>query len=187
VLILVGLWFVSAFVLFSAMITKFHHYVFPVVPAAAILVGLLVDQMMGPKPESTTPQARLARLSAYVSPAVLALGVGALRGNLRGLIPAGFPRAQYEQWSAELAWAFLTRHEIPSWVPRDLRAGWGAAVVTQAAIGLSVTVVGLALAIWGARAMRVKHDPDTARAQLWTSAAALGAPLVVAFVGRDLS
>ncbi len=37
---LIALWFVGAFVLFNAMVTKFHHYIFPAVPPVAILVGL---------------------------------------------------------------------------------------------------------------------------------------------------
>ena len=41
------LWFFSAFVLFSAMVTKFHHYIFPAVPGAAVMVGLLLHRMMG--------------------------------------------------------------------------------------------------------------------------------------------
>ncbi|HMJ55731.1 MAG TPA: glycosyltransferase family 39 protein [Polyangiaceae bacterium] len=38
-------WFVLAFVLFASMPTKFHHYVFPAVPPAAMLTGLLLDRI----------------------------------------------------------------------------------------------------------------------------------------------
>ena len=41
-----GLWFAAAFTLFSAMITKFHHYIFPAVPPAAMLIGLVLDRML---------------------------------------------------------------------------------------------------------------------------------------------
>lgn len=34
------LWFGAAFALFSVMITKFHHYIFPAVPPLAVLIGL---------------------------------------------------------------------------------------------------------------------------------------------------
>ncbi len=40
------LWFVLGFALFAAIETKFHHYIFPVVPAAAMLVGVLLDRML---------------------------------------------------------------------------------------------------------------------------------------------
>jgi 4-amino-4-deoxy-L-arabinose transferase-like glycosyltransferase len=44
-LYMLGLWFAVSFTLFSAMTTKFHHYIFPAVPPAAALVGLLLDAL----------------------------------------------------------------------------------------------------------------------------------------------
>jgi 4-amino-4-deoxy-L-arabinose transferase-like glycosyltransferase len=41
-----AMWFVFSFALFSFMPTKFHHYILPAVPAAAMLVGLLLDDML---------------------------------------------------------------------------------------------------------------------------------------------
>ena len=41
------MWFVFAFALFTAMLTKFHHYIFPAVPPAAMLTGILLDRMIG--------------------------------------------------------------------------------------------------------------------------------------------
>src|SRR6185369_1374776 len=32
---------------FTAMLTKFHHYIFPAVPPAAMLTGILLDRMLG--------------------------------------------------------------------------------------------------------------------------------------------
>jgi len=37
------MWFLLAFALFSFMGTKFHHYIFPAVPPAAMLVGIALD------------------------------------------------------------------------------------------------------------------------------------------------
>jgi 4-amino-4-deoxy-L-arabinose transferase-like glycosyltransferase len=39
------LWATLAFALFTAMPTKFHHYIFPALPAVAVLVGLLLDDL----------------------------------------------------------------------------------------------------------------------------------------------
>ncbi len=39
-------WFLVGFALFSAMGTKFHHYVFPIVPALAALVGIAADRAL---------------------------------------------------------------------------------------------------------------------------------------------
>ena len=44
---MLALWSVGSFTLFSAMGTKFHHYIFPVVPPLAVLVGLYLDRVLG--------------------------------------------------------------------------------------------------------------------------------------------
>ena len=41
------LWFVAAFALFTISLTKFHHYIFPAVPPMAMLVGILLDRLLG--------------------------------------------------------------------------------------------------------------------------------------------
>ncbi|HNS97621.1 MAG TPA: glycosyltransferase family 39 protein [Polyangiaceae bacterium] len=45
--VFLAMWFVFAFALFTAMLTKFHHYIFPAVPPAAMLTGIVLDRMMG--------------------------------------------------------------------------------------------------------------------------------------------
>src|SRR5262249_6438999 len=61
-LVVIGLWFVSAFTLYSAMITKFHHYIFPVVPAAAVLIGVVLDRMLGSSVIDASARSRLGFL-----------------------------------------------------------------------------------------------------------------------------
>ncbi len=41
------MWFLFAFALFSFMGTKFHHYIFPAVPPIAMLIGVVLDDMLG--------------------------------------------------------------------------------------------------------------------------------------------
>lgn len=41
-----ALWFVAAFGMFTITLTKFHHYVFPVVPPTALLIGLMLDRAL---------------------------------------------------------------------------------------------------------------------------------------------
>ncbi len=43
--VLLVLWFVLAFCMFAISMTKFHHYVFPAVPPAAMLAGLMLDEV----------------------------------------------------------------------------------------------------------------------------------------------
>ena len=38
-------WAVCSFALLSMMVTKFHHYVFPLIPSTAILIGLFMDDI----------------------------------------------------------------------------------------------------------------------------------------------
>jgi 4-amino-4-deoxy-L-arabinose transferase-like glycosyltransferase len=45
--IMLVMWFVFAFALFSFMGTKFHHYIFPAVAPVAMLIGILLDDMLG--------------------------------------------------------------------------------------------------------------------------------------------
>jgi 4-amino-4-deoxy-L-arabinose transferase-like glycosyltransferase len=81
------LWFSLAFALFSAMTTKFHHYIFPAVPGAAVMVGLLLHRLMGEaRPlvdhglfERLRPQ--IAQGAAVV---LAVVGGGAFLGGVRG-------------------------------------------------------------------------------------------------------
>jgi 4-amino-4-deoxy-L-arabinose transferase-like glycosyltransferase len=43
-------WLMLSFGLFTAMPTKFHHYIFPALPALALPVGLLLDDWLDPTP-----------------------------------------------------------------------------------------------------------------------------------------
>lgn len=53
--LLVVLWVFSFFVFFSAVITKFHHYIFPVVVPMAILVGIAFDDVLSRRLERPEP------------------------------------------------------------------------------------------------------------------------------------
>jgi 4-amino-4-deoxy-L-arabinose transferase-like glycosyltransferase len=45
--VMLVMWCLFAFALFSFMGTKFHHYIFPAIPPAAMLVGVVLDDMLG--------------------------------------------------------------------------------------------------------------------------------------------
>jgi 4-amino-4-deoxy-L-arabinose transferase-like glycosyltransferase len=81
------LWFVLSFVLFSAMITKFHHYIFPAVPGAAVMVGLLVDRLLGNTVfgRAKSPLGSLVALGVGVT--ALVVGVASFVGSARGIVP----------------------------------------------------------------------------------------------------
>ena len=66
--VFLSMWFLFAFGLFSFAGTKFHHYIFPAVPPAAMLVGVLLDDMMaGAKTKLSKRQFALLALSAVLA------------------------------------------------------------------------------------------------------------------------
>jgi len=92
--VLLTMWLLSAFVLFSAMVTKFHHYVLPVIVPAGILIGVALGTWWGPKRP-------MATFLAATAGACLVLGFGWLTGDPRGIIPtAGM---QTEDWILQQA------------------------------------------------------------------------------------
>ena len=48
------LWFATAFTLFTLSSTKFHHYIFPAVPAIALLAALFLDDMLEQRVDNAT-------------------------------------------------------------------------------------------------------------------------------------
>ncbi|MEO8875943.1 MAG: glycosyltransferase family 39 protein, partial [Polyangiaceae bacterium] len=44
--VFLGMWFIFAFVLFSLMGTKFHHYILPAIPPIAMLIGIVMDDIL---------------------------------------------------------------------------------------------------------------------------------------------
>lgn len=164
-MMLLGIWFFSSFALFSAMITKFHHYIFPAVPPAALAVGILLDRLWG-RAEGKLLSRRTATIAAIVSAVPLTLGVGNLWGNLRGYVPEDVPDA-----------------EVADWV---LTHGW------PDAVSYALIAVGAALLGWAAKWLwdhrpAEPRDGLAARTELSLSVAVAAGTVVVAFVGRDLS
>ncbi len=87
--ILLATWFVFAFALFSVMLTKFHHYIFPAVPPAAMLVGVLADRWLGrgAKPLALAVSAVAGALIAYGAYRVLPGQLDGWRGEHGWLRP----------------------------------------------------------------------------------------------------
>ena len=91
--VFLSMWFLFSFGLFSFAGTKFHHYIFPAVPPAAMLVGVLLDDMMsGAKTKLSTIQFVLLALSAVLAVAGFSMGVaGPIFGTVHGAASAHAP------------------------------------------------------------------------------------------------
>jgi 4-amino-4-deoxy-L-arabinose transferase-like glycosyltransferase len=130
-LLFLAMWLLSSFVLFSAMVTKFHHYLLPAIVPAGILVGIAAAQFWGPKTPRATLLAALAALCAI-------LGFAWLAGDPRGVIPAG--AAPIEDWVLQQA--------------RPIRAGavlvLGAALAAFARSEIARAETKLAPSLWAA-------------------------------------
>jgi 4-amino-4-deoxy-L-arabinose transferase-like glycosyltransferase len=161
--VFLAMWFVFAFGLFTAMLTKFHHYIFPAVPPAAMLTGIFLDRVLG-----DGPLAKVGQTAKYLA----ALGVAALLtvyGAIR-LFPgsiSGFRSAEGAVRPASLGLA------IPSIV---------------AGIALAVGAVKL----FGRAAATPANTPDRdARVQrqedMILGSIGVAAAVVVGLVGRDLA
>jgi 4-amino-4-deoxy-L-arabinose transferase-like glycosyltransferase len=81
------LFHLGAFTLFNAMVTKFHHYIFPAVPPLAVLGGIFFDRFFGAPREARAEL--VGSLLAVTSSVALALFFGSLYGDLRGVLPEG--------------------------------------------------------------------------------------------------
>lgn len=115
-----ALWFISAFGMFTITLTKFHHYVFPVVPPTAMLVGLLVDRALA---GAELPRGRaLATYLAGITASVTLAVYGAMRffpGAISGRLAGDKPPAPVK-W---LGWLCLALSlGIAYWVIRRVRA-----------------------------------------------------------------
>jgi hypothetical protein len=81
---MLAMWFVFAFALFSFMGTKFHHYIFPAVPPIAMLIGIVLDDMLG-KADTSTPRFALAGIAfGALSAALVVLVAWKMDGSVWG-------------------------------------------------------------------------------------------------------
>jgi 4-amino-4-deoxy-L-arabinose transferase-like glycosyltransferase len=103
-----SMWLLSSFVLFSAMMTKYHHYILPAIVPAGILIGIALSQWWGPKRPTATVLAAAAGLCMIA-------GFALLTGDPRGVVPAGATH-------------------VEDWVLRQAQPLWGYASIVLGAV-----------------------------------------------------
>jgi 4-amino-4-deoxy-L-arabinose transferase-like glycosyltransferase len=82
------LWFLVTFTLFSLMITKFHHYIFPAVPPTAILVGLVINRMTAEARLENGKRGIATMLTAFAGVGLSVMGVATMFGPWHGRVNA---------------------------------------------------------------------------------------------------
>ncbi|MGB5698024.1 MAG: glycosyltransferase family 39 protein [Polyangiales bacterium] len=93
-ILFLGMWFLSSFAIFSATVTKYHHYLLPAIVPVGMLVGIALAQLWGPRRPSATMIASVAALCAVA-------GFAWLIGDPRGVVPA--EAVEVEGWVLQQA------------------------------------------------------------------------------------
>lgn len=161
---LYALWAAAAFTLFSAMTTKFHHYIFPAVPAIAVLVGLALCRMVEPEaslvrgPTGKRWKTLAGWACAGLSPAPAIVGIAGLYGDVRGIVPA--------QAATEVDW--VLQHPWPATTCAALLGGFALLFTAS---------------VWLLR----PPPPRTGLASGTAVAGLVAGAILVGVVGRDLS
>jgi 4-amino-4-deoxy-L-arabinose transferase-like glycosyltransferase len=179
--VMLVMWFLFAFALFTFMGTKFHHYIFPAVPPAAMLVGVVLDDMLG-RISLTSLQRLPLYLGGLLVAAIMAV-YGASRfwyGNIFG---------------TDVAPTILANQPPPE--HGQISGG-------QITLGVFLLVAGIGVAIAIIRALKSSPETETADAaaaetmseedlrrrmheQTMLGAAAFAAAAITLIVGRDLA
>jgi 4-amino-4-deoxy-L-arabinose transferase-like glycosyltransferase len=153
------MWMLLAFAMVSFMGTKFHHYIFPAVPAIAMLVGVVLDQML----EGDEPVAAGASRVVYLAGA--AAGVMLAMAGIARMLPGSI---------------FGTKELHGEPPAPSLPLG----LVMLAAGAVTVGVIVSLYKKGDARDIEV--DARTAHERRMLGAAALSGALLTVLVGRDL-
>jgi len=151
-------WFLFAFALFTYMGTKFHHYILPGVPPLAMLIGLVLDDMLGDLP---LPRGRV--LARYA--VALLAGVA--------LLLVGVSLTQPGSWLGSKSDGVLTGPAIGIAIP-----------VLVLGAGLVVLAVWTARAFGKAQSATMTSEQDHSSRMM--AACAISAALLLVLVGRDL-
>jgi 4-amino-4-deoxy-L-arabinose transferase-like glycosyltransferase len=160
--ILLALWMTASFALFNAMITKFHHYIFPAVPPLSLLIGLVLERVLGDSSEDVRKE-RWAIALAWLAPIPLVAGVAGFFGNVRGVIPEGVDVAQHASWMADNGFS--------------------------TPLSVSLILLGALLLFAALRLLGSLHDVSlrASPANAAIGAAILASAFITGFAGRDLS
>jgi 4-amino-4-deoxy-L-arabinose transferase-like glycosyltransferase len=167
-----AMWFLFSFALFTFMPTKFHHYILPAVPPAAMLVGILLDELFTKTGDGEAEAGGTAAFRRRFERAML--GASALAGaGLVAVVGRDLARDVEGQPSAiRLLHLFTYNYKRP-WPPSlDFSRPLWAFTIAAAALTLALVVarfrkavvpallgLGVVFAAWGLDVYFVKVSP----------------------------
>jgi 4-amino-4-deoxy-L-arabinose transferase-like glycosyltransferase len=137
-LLFLAMWLLSSFVLFSTMVTKYHHYILPAIIPGGILIGIALAQWWGPKRPVATLLAGAAALC-------MVTGFAWLSGDPRGIVPEDAMHAEnwvLRQAQPMLAGALIGLGAAVAWLARrDLTKAETKLTPLRSSTGLGVALL----------------------------------------------
>jgi 4-amino-4-deoxy-L-arabinose transferase-like glycosyltransferase len=137
-LLFLAMWLLSSFVLFSTMVTKYHHYILPAIIPGGILIGIALAQWWGPKRPVATLLAGAAALC-------MVTGFAWLSGDPRGIVPEDAMHAEnwvLRQAQPMLAGALIGLGAAVAWLARrDLTKAETKLTPLRSSAGLGVALL----------------------------------------------
>jgi 4-amino-4-deoxy-L-arabinose transferase-like glycosyltransferase len=158
--LLLIIWFVVSFALFTLASTKFHHYIFPCVPALAMLVGLYLDDWLKGEVKSAWPMHLLA-IALFV---LVGYDIFAEPQVLKNLFTYQYDR----MWPSDLTAGFVSTLKIIFWVGLAgfllfvFRRRW-----LRAAALTVVMVASTSLTVWALNVYMPRLGPEWSQGYLW--------------------
>ncbi len=189
--VFLAMWFGLSFALFSVMLTKFHHYILPAVPAAAMLTGILLDDVIRTSERARPGEGARRRFdqalygAAALVAALAVLVVGADLAETR----EGMPN------QVRLLQLFTYQYKRP-WPPSldfrgELKVFVGAAALATAAMlvvkirkwaAYTLCAIGVVFAAWTLDVYFVKTSPHWGQreviAEYYEQTATVAGPLI---------
>lgn len=168
-LLLMGMWFVTTFGMFSITLTKFHHYILPAVPPIAMLTGVVMDRMLGGR----------------------ALASGAAASDLEApSIKAGaaVPYA-LSMGAVALLTCYASLRLFPGSISGSLAGGAPQAASTLAALAAAcaaVACLAVTIAMYGTARQRLTPGGRAATNSALLGAVAIASALVIVLTGVDM-
>jgi 4-amino-4-deoxy-L-arabinose transferase-like glycosyltransferase len=163
--VLLVMWALIAYALFSFMGTKFHHYIFPAVAPIAMLIGIVLDEMLGPEPVEDGAASSRSRMPGYLLG--LFVGVTLVVYGVSRFLPGSF---------------FGTKPD-------------GHLADPSVVAAIALVIAGAAVVVFVARRFRPtdplsappsEQEASQAHVSRMLAAGAIGGALLLVVVGRDL-